>query len=243
MEQHIGLIDNKSIIMLEQLADDRAGYIEKNFYSFNEITVGFHDMYTADTYLAVIAHELSHAYQFSKGSQFLYSDEIKKEQFTDALTFYFGFGLITKKGKTIRKERITDMTATRTSYETQTVTLGYLNPQYFHDLETMVKDYRITQHKTKKVIKEIDSLLYAISLYLSEIENTLNELKNKKINSNQLGKIQEIIIMFDPFYLNSLKIQIGNYRKIGFEENNKKMIFLRKEMSKLIDIKSYLSSL
>ncbi len=74
MEHHLGMKNNQSIITLEKIAEGKAGYIEKSFYSFNEITVGYKDIYDANSYLSILAHELSHAYQYSKGKQSIYSN-------------------------------------------------------------------------------------------------------------------------------------------------------------------------
>ena len=53
MEHYLGMKTNKSIIIFEKIDPSRAGYIERNNYSLNEITVGYNHLYGPYNYLSM----------------------------------------------------------------------------------------------------------------------------------------------------------------------------------------------
>ena len=236
MEHHLGMKNNQSIITLEKIEDNRAGYIEKQYYSFNDITVGYRDIYNADCYLAILAHELSHAYQYYKMMQNLFSDK-KMERFTDVLTFYLGFGRYTKAGKTVKRTKTIGFDPENMRYQTETVTLGYMNEGDFPYVEMLVNNLREQKERAAKekaeqvkAVEEIDKLLDAISIYFETIQSQLNNLKNKKFSEDELKTIQGILMRFDSDYLNRLKASLGEYKKMNLAQSKEKLSFIRKEM-------------
>ena len=241
MEHHLGMKNNQSIITLEKIEDNKAGYIEKQYYSFNDITVGYRDIYNADCYLAILSHELSHAYQFYKALQNLFGDELKKERFTDALTFYLGFGKYTKLGKTVKRTKIIDFDPRNTKYQTETVTLGYMDEGNFPFLEMLVDDLRVQKERAIKekaeqikVVKEIDKLLDAIGIYYDMVQSQLNNLKEKKFSESDLKTIQSILVKFDTDYLIRLKASLGEYKKGNLDVSKEKLSLIRKEMKEVM---------
>lgn len=104
MEHFLGIFGkDQSIIFMEKINDDMAGYIEKRDFILNEMTIGFNDIYSPYNYLSVLAHEVSHEFQFFNHKEHLFKDLMEAEEFTDDLTFYLGFGIYTEKGKIATK--------------------------------------------------------------------------------------------------------------------------------------------
>ena len=91
--------------------------------NFSEITVYYNYEYEVKNYLAVLAHELSHAYQIAKGRP-TYIKEEYNEYFTDALIVYLGFGKMYLDGmqKVEKDFKISTLT-----YSSKKLKLGYLS--------------------------------------------------------------------------------------------------------------------
>ena len=248
MEHHLKLkLKDVSIITMEKMDDNRAGYIEKNYYSFSDITVGYKDIYNADSYLAILAHELSHSYQFSLEKQNIF-DKDKQELFTDALTFYLGFGRLTEKGKKVSRSKIVGVTERSTKYRVETNVLGYLDSKYFSYLYLMVEELR-DQKKAEKeekelniqVINKISNLLDAITIHVSTIQSYIEEIKDKKVSKEDFRLIQEIILKYDSTYIEQLNAQIKGYKNSNLKDNQYKYTILEKEMEKVLKDANFLS--
>ncbi len=243
MEKHLGLKDNKSIIVLEKLDDSTPGYIEKHDYSFNEITLSYREFYNANCYIGVLAHELSHAYQYSKRVENLFADRNKQEKFTDALTFYLGFGEYTEKGKTVTYKKFVEATSKGNKYLTTTYTLGYLESSSFVYFEEKVEECLNQKKKTaeenkknKALISQIDESLNSITIYKETIDNQINELKNKKLSDEQVKYVQDYLLNFGDDYLNNLKSSIGDYKRAGVAANQNTLDLTTKQLKELITI-------
>ena len=133
MEKHIGLSNNKSIIILEEFDEQRSGKIDKGLSVLNEITVYCNDAFRADNYLCILAHEVSHAFQYSRrvpASIFNVKPDFSEEKLTDVLAFFLGFGLYAEKGKHAETVCLRSGGKSHNSggkFATQMMTIGYLD--------------------------------------------------------------------------------------------------------------------
>ena len=133
MENHLGYKNHKSLVFFEHNYSDgfsnltkgprKAGLIMRDGSNFSEITVYYNYEYEVKNYLAVLAHELSHAYQIAKGRP-TYIKEEYNEYFTDALIVYLGFGKMYLDGmqKVEKDFKISTLT-----YSSKKLKLGYLS--------------------------------------------------------------------------------------------------------------------
>ena len=243
MEKHLGLKDNKSIIVLEKLDDSTPGYIEKHDYSFNEITLSYREFYNANCYIGILAHELSHAYQYSKRVENLFVDRNKQEKFTDALTFYLGFGEYTEKGKTVSYKKFVEATSRGNKYLTTTYTLGYLESSsfvYFEEkVEEWLKQKKIAAEESKKnkaLVSQIEDTLNSITIYKETIDSQIGELKDKMLSEEQVKYIQNYLLNFSDDYLNNLKSIIGDYKHASIVTNQNALDLTTKQLKELIAI-------
>lgn len=251
MEHHIGLKNNKSIITLENIDDNTAGYIENNYYYFNDITIGCKRIYNADSYLAILAHELAHAYQFSKSKQFIFSDKQKSERFTDALTFYLGFGILTQNGKKVSRTKMAGYNQNGDAeYETETLVLGYLDEKYFdylfeHSLSYKIEKEKLANEKAEntKIIKEIREILHSIKTYLDMIKNQIESIKHNNISGSDFEEVQKIILKFNSTYINTIAFISNGYEKDNLSKNKITLAKLRREMEEIMRAYYFLETL
>ena len=129
MEHHLSL-KQRAIIHLVNEEANKAGYIEIHSESFNEISVCHNTVYDENQYLAILAHEISHEYQFSLSMQNLFPPD-DQELFTDFLTFYLGFGELTKNGKYAKRVDKRILPDGRIETITKTASIGYLDESDF----------------------------------------------------------------------------------------------------------------
>lgn len=209
MESHLGIKCNFAHVSLKSLEMDVAGEIKREDFSQYHIYIKPSDKYGHYNYLAILAHELSHSYQMRKGIE--YFDEHKKELFTDALTFYLGFGDIMMDGKKTPgyHSRFDDSGIPKKEADG---TLGYLGEENFVYLSKKVSDIfakrkkaEEEKHEKHHLIIKIKSRFDALDMYISQIKLELDFLKNEPLSSNDLNEIQSIIIFLDDGWIKETK--------------------------------------
>lgn len=172
MEKHLGFGCMHCIVSMEKLGKNCAGYIEKESYDFNFVSIGYEYFYSADNYIAIIAHELSHAYQYKNGWP-RFEDESKAEIFTDVLTAYLGFGLYTISGK-------------KTYGTNVSVTLGYLEegtiPTFMWDADKTREEKEIAA-KRKKALSNLRANYLLFNTYIDAIIDTIGRLSKTEIRN------------------------------------------------------------
>lgn len=252
MEHHVGISSsNQSIIMFTKIDDNKAGYIEKMNYSLNEITIAYNDIFKANNYISILAHELSHAYQFSKNKHTLFTGTCNlNEKFTDALTFYLGFGEYTKKGK--RAVKVTTAMVGPNVYkkETRSSVLGYLNEGYFYFVEknsnklfSERKKQKAEKDENNKMITKIEASLKAYKTYLESSFLIIDDLKNKQLSSSEFELISGFYIKYNESSYSVLESKIKNYKTQNLSANKENLKIIETEMTDLFEIYNKIKNL
>ncbi len=74
MEHFLGIKGiSQSIIFIEKIDDNKAGFFMSNDYTLNEITIGYNDIYNVYNYLYILSHEISHVFQYYNNKQYIFS--------------------------------------------------------------------------------------------------------------------------------------------------------------------------
>lgn len=195
MEHHLGCTNTNCIIFMEPKLGSTSGTFKNESYSFSELTVSYCDDYYAEQYLAIISHELSHAYQHNKN--YVFPDNNFVEDFTDYLIAFLGFGKIYLNG----------MEMSRTFYEgqstkTRSIKLGYLNKNHMnlaikHAKLLSNKRYLDREERAKKeeIIKQILSYKEVYFSTISNIQNLLDSIRSiTNISDEDFKYVQECTI-------------------------------------------------
>jgi len=136
--------------------------------------------------LAILAHEISHVYQYYEKIQ--YSDKVEDvEKFTDALTFYLGFGDFTLKGKRYY---------VLNGYKT----LGYLNDEELKTAQLIykgrveIKDILREETDLINIVKKkINTSVQVLKSYREQVNLLFSQLQKKnKINKTDFESISRI---------------------------------------------------
>lgn len=246
MEHFLGIFGkDQSIIFMEKINDDMAGYIEKRDFILNEMTIGFNDIYSPYNYLSVLAHEVSHEFQFFNHKEHLFKDLMEAEEFTDDLTFYLGFGIYTEKGKIATKitEEIIDLNTKKEI--TRTCKLGYLNKCYFSDLfycsaklnnDRLQNKINIEQNIC--IINKIETLLSTHKIYLDSCFHLINEIKSKKISKKDFSLIKNFYSEFNELSNREIITEAGDYKKHNLACNKKLFEIVRNKTNSLFEFYS-----
>lgn len=153
----------------------QAGLIESTTH---KIVVNYDGRMTYRSVLALLAHELSHAYQFYEFSK--YPDEKDIEYFTDFLTYYLGFGSLIEDGKIYRYVDY--------SHKEHEVRLGYLDDYALAFSRTTMngrktmkemaleenEEIRVIKNKIKQINDSIPEYLRIISSYIDNLTHCKN---------------------------------------------------------------------
>ena len=176
---------------------NKAGHIESDSH---KIVVNYDGKMTSNSVLALLAHEISHAYQFYEFSKYPGSER-EVEEFTDFLTFYLGFGSLVEKGYNYfyfddDKE-----------HREHKVRLGYLNDYALAFSKTTMKgrktmkEMSLEEDEEKKIIKN----------KVKQIHDTIyNEFPVSEINNIQGDYLKEIYLPETIEYNESGNIPIQN---------------------------------
>lgn len=236
MEKHLGVIEgNGSKIELGEVEKETAGNISRHGYASNVIRIGFKEEYSPSTYIAILAHELSHAYQFRQGKEIVF-EGLEEEQFTDVLTMYLGFGPYTLDGKNGKGHE---------NYE-----IGYVKTQVLKlaekNVETLRKDrekQRIIDAENKKIEVEIDRIKGLLKTYVGSFQDRIYELESGKMNEVDKKSINEAVSHFDARYFKDLTSKIGYVKAKTPEENLNVLKYLEEELSRAIKTLKLLSDI
>ena len=234
MEHFLNItMSNQSIIFLEKNKDNISGFISRQFYSLNEITICYDSCYNANNYIAILAHELSHAYQYSKNKSNLFGNLELNEEFTDALTFYLGFSEYFINGKEALKSDKDNI---------KRITLGYLNKNLFDDLvfsvEKLKKDkaQKDAQSKIyKETLNKIICLKDTYRSYLVTINILIQQLQtNLTLNLDELYTINEFLITFNEKSYEQIFQAFTNLPPNNLESAKYFLELLNKDVTKLL---------
>ena len=198
MIKHLGQTFNFASIQIVRVAPGEgnyAGYVEKNSHC---ITVNYDGAMTYKAVLALLAHEVSHLYQFYEFTKYP-NEGIETEEFTDFLTFYLGFGSFVENGYTYYLNLETKRT------------LGYLNAYGLSFAKTTLKARREMKKIEKEdndkmvVIKDrADQISKVIPEYYQIIESIIENLNHcTNIGSDDLAEIGRNINLFKQFNLHA----------------------------------------
>lgn len=158
-------------VEIEEL--NTAGFVD----SFrHKIVVNYHLLMNSDNILAILAHEVSHCFQYYESSKYIGTTE-EIEKFTDFLTIYLGFGKLTLAGK--------EYCIIGGDVEHRGI-LGYL------DKYSLM--FAITTANGRKEIKKI---LNEDKMKLSIIKKRIDQLIN--IFSSYKENISSVIMRFNYF--------------------------------------------
>lgn len=236
MEHHLGVKNSNCIIFMEPKTGATSGTFKNESYSFSELTVSYCDDYYAEQYLAIISHELSHAYQHDKNNVF--TDPELVEEFTDYLIAFLGFGKLYLNG----------MEMSRTFFEgkdikTRLIRLGYLNKNHMnlavkHAKLLSNKRYLDNKEKAEKerIIKQIVSYKEIYFSTINNIQNLLDSIRSiTNISEDDFQFVQECTIEsensqnFDHFTKN----KFSGLNTKSIDELKKQLILIEQELSKL----------
>jgi len=247
MEHHLGYRNNSAIVFLDKKGMmNKAGMIEKTSYSFSEITISVDRIYKAKNYIAIIAHELSHAYQEAKLKP-LYQDKELSEKFTDALTVYIGFGHLYKDGLWAEKKTIDDYDKT-----TEKRRLGYLEEQHFETVFRMkdklllikrqVERKKIERENDIKRARQLGEVYTQYKSYLIDQIDTLKEMGS--ISSMDLLLIQSTISKYIESNLDLHIIKTINViEKVSDDQRKSSLYFLKSTITEMVEIKRKLDTI
>lgn len=183
---------------------------------------------------AILAHELTHYYLFSKG--ILLADEIENERFTDLATVYLGLGKLTLNGYNSITWKI------KRSNKTYTFNIGYLTTDEIAIILYSICKFRYISLDIAKVNlseKSIELLLNGktiVDRYYKEMKDNQNKLHRKKLRKDKLRKfIKKILLLEDQKEDKIPKALSENYKIILCDNCNQKLKIPIKE--KAIQVK------
>lgn len=221
MERHLGIAKgNGSKLMLCELNERTAGDITKHLDKSNVIRVDYNNDYSPSTYISILSHELSHAYQYRQNKEIIF-EGIEIEQFTDILTMYLGFGPYMMAGK-----------------EGRNYSVGYVKKMVLEfaakNVETLRED-RMKQSKideeNKKIENEINRIKGILQIYVGSFQNRVYELSVMPISDENKMHIEQIVYHFGTNYFKNIATRIGYPRSKTPEENKSTVEYLQEELS------------
>lgn len=168
-----------------------------------------------DTFMAIIAHELSHIVL----SSLRYSEK-DNEIYTDITAMLLGFNEVMRFGRqTIKEHQEYSLSSTTTI--TETTTYGYLlDEQFVFAYKKIIKILKQNKKIKKKLIKKLYSLQKQISIFENNILKFKNYMEfldkntNKKIEQKDA---QKIVLFHQPGYAE----EIENFTKLVKEKLQK----------------------
>lgn len=239
MERHISLKEH-AIIHIEENGGNNAGYIEKHDSVFSEISIFYSRVYDERQYLAILAHEISHEYQFSLSMQSIFSEQ-EQEVFTDFLTFYLGFGDLTKEGKNARKTTSQPMSDGQVHLITETARLGYLDEIYFHYGDYCPIRLKNDREKKAKLDREnrmykrkLSELIVLVPKYFEQVQTLLSSLKEATLSELDLLRVQSVYMRRDEGFVERFQNKAKNYENNDHEANKNLLSYAEAEMESLL---------
>lgn len=209
-----------------------AGFVD----SFkHKIVVNYHELMNSDNILAILAHEVSHCYQYYESLKYIGSTE-EIEKFTDFLTIYLGFGKLTLAGK--------EYCIIGGGVEHRGV-LGYLDKYSLmfaittsngrKEIKKILNDDKM---KLSIIKKRSDQLVNIFSSYkenISSVSMRFNYFSNiTEADSKLISELMYKNSQIDINYFMSIVQDIENFSEI--EEFEKKEKLLNKKLKELYDI-------
>ncbi|MBO6280092.1 MAG: hypothetical protein J6M95_00730 [Bacilli bacterium] len=222
---------------------NKAGHIESDSH---KIVVNYDGKMTSNSVLALLAHEISHAYQFYEFSKYPGSER-EVEEFTDFLTFYLGFGSLVEKGYNYfyfddDKE-----------HREHKVRLGYLNDYALAFSKTTMKgrktmkEMSLEEDEEKKIIKnKVKQIHDTIPDYLRLISGIIDNLTHcKNINGEDLSEIGNAVLSFQGIkaeHINAINERaIKENRLTGLKAIQEEMNKIAKEVFELYSLLSMMN--
>ena len=196
LEHHLGYKNNTSIVHLAMnRKHDHAGIIEKSTEQFSDITLYHNPEYKAINYIAVLIHEVSHAFQAARGKPTYHQIEFN-EYFTDALIVYLGLGNMYLNGIE-KKEGTFDLWTL--SYHSRTLKSGYLVtkdfPIIFELKQSLMNERRqqlLEKNEIEKLRKECNELTPIFNMYHEQLVQMIDVLKYRtELRRNELKVIKD----------------------------------------------------
>lgn len=181
------------------------------------------------TFIMVMAHELSHILLYSKRHA-----KRNNEFFTDMVSMSVGFAYIFANGReVINKTSSTNNFTSTVTIHTQTLKYGYLSDEQFdfslnyincelNKNRKLLTECRVSIDHAKLLLKKIDDKYFILKQHLSKLKPD----KNLKFLNNDTAKI---ISFFQPKYINDyddlileIKLKFQKFNKINqFDSKNK----------------------
>jgi len=175
-----------------------------------------------DTFMAIMAHELSHIVLNS-----LRYDEKDNEIYTDITAMLLGFNEVMRFGReTIKEHQEYSLSSTTTI--TETTTYGYLSDKQFaFAYKEIIKILKQNKKIKKKLIKKLNFLQKQTSIFENNILKFKNYMRfldkniNKKINQEDA---QKIVLFHQPGYIEEIENFIKLVKKKLQKQQNCKLI-------------------
>ena len=203
-----------------------------------------------DTFVALIAHELSHVLLHS-----LRYEKKDNELYTDILPLLLGFKEVIKDGRQIRKEDTVLTGLYTTTTHIITTTYGYLSDEQFSfvydKIDRILKQMRKNKKKLNRRINFLQKQIFLFEkkiLKFKEYIKSLDKNPPKKINQKDA---QKIVLLHQPGYIEefehfvkTIKEKLQNYQGYKsirhyyqgwYSESNKDLISFSSNIKKNIE--------
>lgn len=205
---------------------NQAGHIESTSH---RIVLNYDGHMTCNSVLALLAHEISHAYQFYEFSKYP-GPEREVEEFTDFLTFYLGFGSLVQKGY--------DYIYFDNEHHEHKVRLGYLNDYALSFSRTTMngrkamKEMALEEDEEKRIIKnKAKQTSDMIPEYLNIISGTIENLSHcQTLSGDDMAEIGRTIHSFQGIQVEHVK---AINERIQKESRLSELKIAQKEMNDL----------
>lgn len=205
---------------------NQAGHIESTSH---RIVLNYDGHMTCNSVLALLAHEISHAYQFYEFSKYP-GPEREVEEFTDFLTFYLGFGSLVQKGY--------DYIYFDNEHHEHKVRLGYLNDYALSFSRTTMngrkamKEMALEEDEEKRIIKnKAKQTSDMIPEYLNIISGTIENLSHcQTLSGDDMAEIGRTIHSFQGIQVEHVK---AINERIQKESRLSELKIVQKEMNDL----------
>lgn len=228
MIKHLGQTFNFANIVVNIVNPgevNNAGHIDED----HEITINYDGAMPYTSVLAVLAHEISHAYQFYEFRKYP-GERMEVEEFTDFLTYYLGFGNFIDKGYVY-------------FYGGRSIRLGYLDDYALNFSKTTMKARKtmreIKREEDEEIVhlkNDIKQTAEMIPEYIRLISSIVNNLSNcQNLESEDMSEIGRHVTEYQNYYIRDVRElheqsikenDIDNLNNIHKQMNNKaKTIF------------------
>ena len=205
---------------------NQAGHIESTSH---RIVLNYDGHMTCNSVLALLAHEISHAYQFYEFSKYP-GPEREVEEFTDFLTFYLGFGSLVQKGY--------DYIYFDNEHHEHKVRLGYLDDYALSFSRTTMngrktmKEMALEEDEEKRIIKnKAKQTSDMIPEYLNIISGTIENLSHcQTLSGDDMAEIGRTIHSFQGIQVEHVK---AINERIQKESRLSELKIVQKEMNDL----------